>query len=156
MTKNYIFMAIIVIIVLVGGAMIINSRSTPTDTTDSTSGTSMMADDTVNTTGDAMQPSDATSTVTGAMERDEATEAATMVMIKDFAYAPKTITIKVGDTVTWENQDSMAHTATADDESFDTGLLAKGEKGSVTFDKAGTYAYHCTPHPQMKGTIIVE
>ncbi len=76
--------------------------------------------------------------------------------IKDFAYGPKTLTVKKGTIVTWTNQDSAKHTATADDGSFDTGLLAKGESGSVTFDKIGTFNYHCTPHPNMKAAIIVE
>ena len=76
--------------------------------------------------------------------------------IKDFAYGPKTLTVKKGTTVVWTNQDSVKHTATADDGSFDTGLLAKGESGSVTFDKIGTFNYHCTPHPNMKAAIIVE
>lgn len=80
----------------------------------------------------------------------------TSIEIKNFAFGPKTLTIKKGTTVTWTNQDSVAHTATSDDGGFDTGLLAKGESGSVTFDEAGTYSYHCTPHPNMKATVVVE
>lgn len=80
----------------------------------------------------------------------------TSIEIKNFAFSPKTITIKKGTKVTFTNQDSVGHTATADDGGFDTGLLAKGESGSVTFDEAGTYSYHCTPHPNMKATIVVE
>jgi len=78
------------------------------------------------------------------------------VEIKNFAFGPKTLTVKKGTTIIWTNQDSVGHTATSDDGSFDTGLLAKGESESVTFDKAGTFTYHCTPHPYMKATIIVE
>ena len=78
------------------------------------------------------------------------------VEIKNFAFGPKTLTVKKGTTIVWTNQDSVGHTATADDGSFDTGLLAKGKSGSVTFDQAGTYTYHCTPHPYMKATIVVE
>jgi len=78
------------------------------------------------------------------------------VQIKGFAFAPRTITVKVGNTVTWTNGDSVGHTATADDDSFDTGLLAKGQSGSVTFDTPGTYTYFCTPHPNMKATVLVE
>lgn len=158
MTKNYLFMAVVVIIVLIGGAIILNNRSTTdmmVNTTANTSGEAMMANETTNTSSDAMMPANETANATGGAMEKESKEG-TMVEIKDFAFAPKTVTVKVGDTVTWENKDSVAHTATADDKSFDTGMLAQGKKGSVTFDKAGTYTYHCTPHPNMKGTIIVE
>ena len=77
------------------------------------------------------------------------------VTIKGFAFNPETITVKKGTTVTWTNEDAAGHTATADDGTFDTGLIAKGESGSVTFDTVGTFSYHCTPHPNMKGTVVV-
>lgn len=83
----------------------------------------------------------------------------TAVEIKDYAFAPATIKVKVGDTVTWTNQDSVKHDITADDASEDapkSQLLAKGESYSFTFTKAGTYSYFCTPHPYMKGKVIVE
>jgi LPXTG-motif cell wall-anchored protein len=78
------------------------------------------------------------------------------VAIADFNFAPATITVSQGDTVTWVNNGPTAHTATASDGSFDTGLLQKGQSGSHTFDQAGTFAYICTPHPFMKGTVVVE
>jgi plastocyanin len=77
------------------------------------------------------------------------------VDIRDFAFSPRTIEIRVGDTVRWTNRDSIAHTATARNGSFDTGLLADGESGSVRFTTAGTYRYVCTPHPDMTGTVVV-
>ena len=78
------------------------------------------------------------------------------IEVKEFAFNPVTITVKVGTKVTWTNKDSVAHTATSDDgTAFDTGLLNQGESGSFTFDKVGTYGYHCTPHPNMKASIIV-
>lgn len=77
------------------------------------------------------------------------------VTIEDFAFAPRTITVDVGDTVTWTNRDTAGHTATADDGSFDTGVLGRGQSGSRTFDEAGTFAYHCEPHPSMTGTVVV-
>ena len=78
------------------------------------------------------------------------------IEIKGFAFSPAIITVKVGTKVTWTNQDSVAHTATSDDSTtFDTGLLNQGESGSFTFDKVGTYEYHCTPHPRMTAKIIV-
>ena len=78
------------------------------------------------------------------------------VAIAGFAFDPATVTIQVGDVVTWTNQDSVAHTATADDGSFDTGQLANGAFETVTFDTAGTFAYVCSIHAQMTGTIVVE
>jgi plastocyanin len=77
------------------------------------------------------------------------------VDIRDFAFSPRTIEIRVGDTVTWTNRDGVAHTATAQNGSFDTGLLEEGESGSVRFRSAGTYRYVCTPHPDMTGTVVV-
>jgi plastocyanin len=78
------------------------------------------------------------------------------VTIQNYAFSPATITVKVGDTVTWMNNDSTAHSATADDGSFDTGLFSPGQSKSFTFKKAGTYTYHCSAHPYMKGTVIVK
>ena len=80
------------------------------------------------------------------------------VTISNYAFSPQKITVKVGTTVTWTNQDAIEHTVTADTESPDapkSGLIAKGQTYSFTFNKAGTYGYHCEPHPYMKGTVIV-
>jgi plastocyanin len=77
------------------------------------------------------------------------------VAIKNFTFLPGTSTVHVGDTITWTNQDIAPHTATAKDRSFDTGTINKGKSGSHTFTKAGTFAYICTIHPNMKGTVVV-
>jgi plastocyanin len=77
------------------------------------------------------------------------------VAIADFAFAPASITINVGDRVTWTNSDAVAHTATASNGSFDTGDIDQGESATVRFTQAGTYRYVCTPHPTMTGTIRV-
>lgn len=76
--------------------------------------------------------------------------------IRNYVFSPTTITIKVGDSVRWTNRDSASHTATADDNSFDTGYLSSGQSKTIIFDKAGTYNYHCTPHSWMKAKIVVE
>jgi plastocyanin len=78
------------------------------------------------------------------------------VTIAGFAFDPGTVTIQAGDSVTWTNQDSVAHTATAGDGSFDTGSIANGASETVTFDTAGTFAYICSIHPQMAGSVVVE
>jgi LPXTG-motif cell wall-anchored protein len=82
--------------------------------------------------------------------------ASTGVGISDFKFAPGTVTVNVGDTVTWSNSGPTGHSATATDGSFDTGILAKGSSGSHTFSQAGTFSYICTPHPFMKGTVVVQ
>ena len=82
--------------------------------------------------------------------------ASASVTISDFKFTPSSVTVNVGDTVTWTNNGPTVHTATANDGSFDTGLLNKGESGSATFETAGTISYICTPHPNMKGTIVVQ
>jgi len=80
------------------------------------------------------------------------------VEIKGFAYNPATVTVKVGDTVTWTQMDGSMHTVTtvSGPESFDSGLLKQGESFKYTFTKPGTYEYKCTPHPKMRGKVVVE
>lgn len=77
------------------------------------------------------------------------------VEIKNFAFSPATITVPKGTTVTWVQNDGAPHTVTADDNSFDSGSLAKGQTFSYTFNKAGTFDYFCIFHPNMKAKIIV-
>jgi plastocyanin len=78
------------------------------------------------------------------------------VDISGFAFAPSTVTVAVGDTVSWTNDDAQNHTATADDASFDTGVVSNGTTKSVTFSTSGTFTYHCRIHSTMTGTVIVE
>jgi plastocyanin len=80
---------------------------------------------------------------------------AAKVKIAGFAYAPDPVTIQVGGKVTWQNEDSVPHTATAEDGSFDTGTIEEGKIKSETFKQAGTFAYVCTIHPGMSGTVEV-
>ena len=70
-------------------------------------------------------------------------------------YDPADITVKVGQAVNWTNTGNEGHTVTADDNSFDSGMKQHGEAWSNTFTKPGQYAYHCTPHPWMKGVVKV-
>ena len=78
------------------------------------------------------------------------------VTISDFKFAPASLTAKPGTKVTVTNDDSTAHTATADDGStFDTGTLDPGSSQTISVGKPGSYAYHCSIHPFMKGTIVV-
>ncbi len=78
------------------------------------------------------------------------------IKIEGFAFNLNSMTIGVGTTVKWMNKDSVAHTVTSDSGKFESGLLNNGQTWEYTFKEAGTYEYHCTPHPSMKGTIIVK
>ena len=78
------------------------------------------------------------------------------VEINNFAFNPSEITVKVGDTVTWTNQDSAAHNVKAEDGSFSSSSLGKGDVFSYTFNTAGTYAYKCGFHANMLGTVVVQ
>ncbi len=83
------------------------------------------------------------------------------VSINNFAFAPKTLTVAPGTTVEWQNQDSTAHTVTADNGAFDSGNLNQGAAFKFTFAKAGTYAYYCRYHGGpggvgMSGQIVVK
>lgn len=83
------------------------------------------------------------------------------VSMKDFKFDPKTITVNVGDTVNWTNNDAAAHTAQADDGSFNSADLATGKSYSFTFAKAGTFAYYCKFHggpngAGMAATVVVQ
>ena len=75
------------------------------------------------------------------------------VAIRDFSFGPAAITVNAGETVTWVNAGPTDHTATGS--GFDTGTLKKGQSASHTFAAAGTFSYHCTLHPFMKGTVTV-
>ena len=72
------------------------------------------------------------------------------------AYAPNPVSISVGGTVTWINNDTTAHTATGNTGSFDSGTIGPGGSFSRTFTSAGSFPYHCTLHPGMVGTVNVQ
>ena len=78
------------------------------------------------------------------------------VEIAAFAFDPASVTVTAGDSVTWTNNDTTAHTATGANGAFDSGSIAVGDTASVTFTTAGSYNYICTIHPTMTGTVLVE
>ena len=82
--------------------------------------------------------------------------AAATIVMKNISFDPADLTIKVGQTVTWVNQDAPQHDVVANDGSFKSDLLDKGQTFSFTFTKAGTYPFYCSIHPQMKGTVTVQ
>jgi plastocyanin len=84
-------------------------------------------------------------------------EEATEVLIEDFSFGPPHIQVSAGDTVTWtQGADDAPHTATADDESFDSDNLSdEGDTFEFTFDEAGEFSYFCSIHPEMLGLVTV-
>lgn len=112
----------------------------------------------VNTTPVSQQQS-SVSTNSNGTSTNEQPAASNVVTIKNSAFSPAILAVKVGTTVTWNQEDSLQHDIVPDKSSSDfegsQRLLAKGESYSYTFTKAGTYKYHCTPHPFMKGAIEV-
>jgi amicyanin len=88
----------------------------------------------------------------------QAVAATQQVHMSGYAYGPATLTIKVGDTVTWTNHDQAPHDAvtTAGPAQFRSPMLATGQTWSFTFTTPGTYSYYCSVHPDMRGQIVVQ
>lgn len=87
-------------------------------------------------------------------------DAGPSVSVQDNQFMPTTVEATVGATITWSNDGHSAHTVTADDASFDSGVLNSGDTFTMTFDAPGTYAYYCDFHggpggQGMSGTIVV-
>jgi len=80
------------------------------------------------------------------------------VSMQNITFSPNNLSVKVGDTVTWTNDEAVGHDVTADDGSFKSGApggLMQGDTFEHAFEKAGSFAYNCTVHPNMTGTIEV-
>jgi plastocyanin len=77
------------------------------------------------------------------------------VSIDNFAFAPATLTVKAGSTVTWTNHDEEPHTVAAIDGSFHSPGMGTGATYSHTFPTAGKFDYVCSIHPMMHGTVVV-
>jgi plastocyanin len=78
------------------------------------------------------------------------------VKIDNFSFGPTTITVAVGTTVTWTNRDDIPHTVVSTDGVFKSKVMDTDEKFSFTFSNAGTFAYFCSIHPKMTGTVVVQ
>lgn len=80
------------------------------------------------------------------------------VLIKGFAFSPATITVSTGTAISWTNQDGASHAIVSDTgapEAFSSDPLGQNGVFRFTFTHPGTYNYHCSIHPSMKGTVIV-
>lgn len=100
----------------------------------------------------------ATPLPTSVLPSEEATPSAQRVevIISNLSFQPASITVGKGSTIVWRNQDTVAHTVTAEDGSFSSGTIVAGDTFEQRFDKVKTYTYSCSIHPEMKGTIIVK
>jgi len=93
----------------------------------------------------------------GGQDSTSAASRSPTVNISDYTYGPKTLTIPAGSEVTFENEDTTAHTATSKQSgAFDTDSIAPGKSATITFGEPGTFVYYCLFHPFMKGTVKVE
>lgn len=91
----------------------------------------------------------------------EAPADAVVVTIDKMKYGPAEVTIKAGQTVTWINAEAMPHNVAfqagvISEAKLDGAMMKKDQSFSMTFAETGTYDYHCTPHPFMKGKVVVE
>jgi plastocyanin len=170
--KKYFFLAL-VSLALVGAGCGADDETVNTNTAASntnvvantTRNTNTVEDDNVNSllnevAGNAnMAKNDTTNASTNDMVNDDQDEAegATTLIIEDMAFMPTDLTVAAGDTVTVINNDSLPHTVTAGDGSFDTSTIAAGASGTFTAPtEPGTYEYICSVHPSMTGTLTVE
>jgi plastocyanin len=77
------------------------------------------------------------------------------VTIDNFSFTPANLSVPVGTTVTWTNQDDMVHTVTSSTRAFSSTGLETGQAFSYAFTTPGTYTYFCSFHPKMTATVIV-
>jgi plastocyanin len=99
------------------------------------------------------KPSSAPPTTLGPTSGAAASSVA--VRIADLAFAPATIRVSVGATVTWTNGDQAIHSVTATDAAWDSGILDPGASWSRRFTTAGTFSFVCSVHPSMQGQVVV-
>jgi plastocyanin len=82
--------------------------------------------------------------------------ATNQISMRASTFSPRSMTISVGTTLVWTNNDVLAHTVKSSSGAFSSGSLSPNETFSFTFQSAGTYAYFCEIHPAMTGTVIVQ
>ncbi len=146
MTNNKgIFIGVAVVALIAIGAVVVMVSSSGSQSGNSNGSNSNQG------ATDTSKSKDTTSTDTS-----KAVEANT-VTIQNYAFDAPVIKVKVGTAVTWTNKDGVRHNISPDSGTKlpEGKLIAKDETYSYTFDKAGTFKYHCTPHPYMKGTVVV-
>ena len=99
------------------------------------------------------------SLIFGQAEKEASTNSAkpNQIVIKDFHFNPETLTVKSGEKVTWINRDEEPHTVVSVEKQFKkSSALDTDQEFTITAGAPGTYAYYCSVHPKMTGTIVVE
>jgi plastocyanin len=142
MRKSTLLAVVILLILIIGGAYALTRSSTnnsaPTPPASNSSNSSQNQ-------SNATPPSSNTNQSSGKIE------------IKNMMFTPPQITVAKGGTVTWTNNDDVAHTVVADlGNGPSSGNIEPGSTYSYTFTKTGSVQYHCSIHPSMRGTIVVQ
>jgi plastocyanin len=146
MSKNLWTVIIVVIVLLAGGWLFVSTRSQVTPPT-------------------VTAPASGSPIGSAAPEGTESAQTAeNLITITTTSFSPDTLTIKVGDSVTWTNSDTKLHTVNSDPHPAhtlypdlnDVGNISAGQSKSFTFTEVGTYKYHDHLNPSLVGTIIVE
>ena len=137
--------AVLALIVILGGC----ASATGTISPQATAPTAAPASVAPTTAASAEAPSAEPSTAGGGGATG------TAVTVKDFQFDPATLTVKVGQEVTWTNGGGVAHTVTFDTGGVDSGNLSPGSTFKHTFAAAGTFTYHCNIHAAMQATLTV-
>jgi plastocyanin len=142
MSNKYIIVLVVVLLIIVGGFYFFSNQN-PGSSLPANTQNQNLIDNNVTTTPKtpAPKPIPIINTVVH------------NVSISNFAFVPATITVRKGETIVWTNKDSTPHTVTGGD--LLSNPLGQGETYSFAYDKTGTFAYHCSIHPSMKGTVIV-
>jgi len=160
MKKGVLIVSVLLAVLVVGGIYFFLQNSSNNQTSNQATGTINNSNQIA--VGEPNPTADETSS-------DASTPKSYDIEISGYSFLPSTLTINVGDDVTWTNMDSAPHTVTSDSGSeLNSGTLSGESSGgyyssptsggtySHTFSSAGTYAYHCNLHASMKGTIVVE
>lgn len=142
MGKSTLVAIVVVAILIIGGAVALIYKSNSNSPTQSTSDSAQNKSNTSSTSSNANQ-----------------TSATGIINIKNMMFTPSQITVQKDGTVTWTNNDNTAHTVTDDLSNVGgpaSGNIEPGSTYSFTFNKTGSFQYHCSIHPSMRGTIVVK
>jgi plastocyanin len=138
MGKSTLVAIIVVAVVAIGGGIALTHKSTPNN---------------------SAPPASTNSTTTPPSSNQAAASTTGSIDIKNMMFTPSQITVAKGGTVTWTNNDSIAHTVVDDLSNVGgpaSGDIQPGSTYSFTFNKTGSFQYHCSIHPSMRGTIVVK
>jgi len=135
-TKQTTLIIGIIVLVIIAAAIVVTSGKKKNDTM-------------------SVKPPSSAASSNAAVDSSQAVATAS-VTLENYAFSPATIKVKVGTTVNWTNKDTVHHSVVGDNSGLPNGpLFGQGETYKYTFTKAGTFTYHCAPHPYMHGSVVV-